>query len=363
MKGNLIRAYSATNLGDDLFIKILCDRYPRQKFYIIADKKHSKPFETISNLKVINPVSFIDKIILKLGFNFTSYNILSKKIAKKNDSVVHIGGSIFMQNSNWSNRVKEYDKLIKSSNNFFVLGSNFGPYQDHLYFEKYNNLFKNINDICFRDNHSYSKFQSLDNVRKAPDIVFALDSDKIIDYKLNNYFVISVINLENRKELKEYQKLYEQAIIDISKQLIDRGKKVVLMSFCEREGDEVAIKRIKKQYSHEKLKAYFYKGNMPEALSVIKSSEGVVATRFHSMILALLFDKPFFPFIYSNKTLNVIEDLEYDNYYLNISQTQNIDINKIVDQLTNGIFYNLSEIKDEANKQFLKLDEFYLNNI
>src|SRR5699024_7019939 len=100
MKKILIRVYSATNLGDDLFIKILCNRYPSHKFYIIADKKHSKPFKSIPNLKVINHASFIDKVILKLGFRFTSYNFLSKKLAKRTDSVIHIGGSIFIENSN-----------------------------------------------------------------------------------------------------------------------------------------------------------------------------------------------------------------------------------------------------------------------
>src|SRR5699024_8682160 len=107
-----------------------------------------------------------------------------------------------------------------------------------------------------------------------------------------------------RNNLKEFHEKYETSILEISKKLIKKGFKVVLMSFCQKEGDEEAITRIKNKVTNENITSYLYRGDLEEALSVLKSSKSVIATRFHSLILGLLFKKPVFPFIYSGKTRN-----------------------------------------------------------
>ncbi|MDY0404730.1 hypothetical protein P5G51_004325 [Virgibacillus sp. 179-BFC.A HS] len=40
MKKVLIHAYTHFNFGDDLFIQILCERYPQTSFYLYA-RKHT----------------------------------------------------------------------------------------------------------------------------------------------------------------------------------------------------------------------------------------------------------------------------------------------------------------------------------
>lgn len=357
----LIKAYTNTNLGDDLFVKMLCDRYPHHNFYIICKKSDARPFRNIKNLSIINPIPYIDSILSKMKFNKRVYNLLELNISKIMDAVIHIGGSLYIESNNsWSNYINHYKKLVTRSNAFFVLGCNFGPYESEWFPQKFKEIYMETQDVCFRDLNSYNEFSDLENVRLAPDIVFSLNENLVKLVNSGNYIIISVIDLSNRLELKGYQASYEQSIINISKKLISMNKKVVLMSFCGSEGDEKAIRRIKKKYTHNDLSYYFYKGNINESLSIIKSSDSVIATRFHSLILAWLFGKPAFPYVYSNKTLNLIGDVNFQGYFLPIMDIETIDIDRVVNQLTQENTQDISKEKITANNHFIKTD-FFLN--
>lgn len=52
MKKMMVSAYTEFNLGDDLFIKVLCERYPDTRFMIIAPRLYKLVFKDIKNLKV-----------------------------------------------------------------------------------------------------------------------------------------------------------------------------------------------------------------------------------------------------------------------------------------------------------------------
>ena len=50
-----IHAYAAGNLGDDLLIKILCERYPKVRFRMVVDAEYRQYYSKIKNLKVYSP--------------------------------------------------------------------------------------------------------------------------------------------------------------------------------------------------------------------------------------------------------------------------------------------------------------------
>lgn len=59
----LIHSYAEQNLGDDMFIKCLCNRYPSIKFYIFCNECYTKAFDTIPNLIVLENKSNYDNSI------------------------------------------------------------------------------------------------------------------------------------------------------------------------------------------------------------------------------------------------------------------------------------------------------------
>lgn len=269
----LIKAYTNLNLGDDLFIKILCDRYPKHQFYLIGLKAKEEPFKDIKNLTYIYSVRYIDRILNELNINLRINESIELYYAKKFDFVIHIGGSLYIesQHYSWVRQINHYESLVNDSNNFITIGCNFGPYESEWFPVRMHEVFKKMDDICFRDEYSYNLYADLVNTRLAPDIVFSLNDsyiEEIEAFLADEYIVISVIDLTWREGLKKYTDLYEESIVNISKRLISLGKKVVLMSFCKSEGDEYAIQRIMEKCPSEHIISYFYNGNISESLSV-----------------------------------------------------------------------------------------------
>src|SRR5699024_615791 len=104
MKKIFIYAYSKLNLGDDLFVKILCERYPDHLFYIVCRRENARAFSNIKNLKIIYSVPYLDSLMQKLSLRQFFIN----RIAKKCDLTVSIGGSIFIEPEKWQEHVNKY---------------------------------------------------------------------------------------------------------------------------------------------------------------------------------------------------------------------------------------------------------------
>lgn len=322
-----LNAYLNKNLGDDLFIKIITDRYPSVVFYTHSVYNYHN---FANNLKIKNQNFYtkLDKITKKYN---NGNNILTKFIHKIKytniDSIVFIGGSIFMQKSFENTDIYyKYYKLGKKP--YYFIGANFGPYFNEAFISNHVNLLKNANDVCFRDTFSKSLFPNIPSIRTASDLVLGMDDFKNIETK--KQILISVIDLNIRPDLIEYISDYETAISQLAKLYSTLGYNVILMSFCKKEGDEEAITRILSLIDSEKyssISKYFYNGNIDESLDIIKSSEKIFATRFHAMILALKFTKELVPIVYSNKTLNYLNDINFNEKIIKISDIKNLEIN------------------------------------
>lgn len=359
MKKALIWAYTQVNLGDDLFVKVLCERYPNVIFSIIGKKKKLLPFKNISNLRTVSDYySTIDSAFRKLGYRTGFYNNKIRKNAQNEDVVINIGGSIFMEFPDWQKNICDYKKVVDNSSKFVVVGSNFGPFKSRDFLLKYEAIFKDLNDVCFRDKRSFKLFENLSNVRCSPDVVFELDTSKICaSKKSNGYVLISVMDFSFKSELSCYKKNYEDNLVKICSFLISKKLKIKLMSFCKEEGDEEMISRIKAKFlNNSSISSYCYRGDIDEALSIIKSSSSIVATRFHSMILALVFQKPFYPIVYSEKMTNVLEDINFKGNYSMLGDS--IDCQCLYNQLTSLPF---EFKKKEQLSQFSYLDSILLD--
>lgn len=353
----MIYAYTNFNLGDDLFIKVLCERYPNTNFTLYA------PSEYKENLQELNNITYYysDSILFR-GINFVGRKLklnipIRKLLAKKCDAVINIGGSIFMQKENWKRRLKNREKIHNKP--FFLLGANFGPYENEDYYRAHRNLFKDYTDVCFREKYSYDLFKDLPNVRMADDVIFQLKPQKL---EKDDYIVISVIKPSIRKHLEGYDEIYYQKIKDITLEFTENGYKVILMSFCGNEGDGTAIEKIISLLPPSSLKRvskYLYKNNIEEALNIIGKSRFIVGTRFHAMILGLVYNIPVFPIAYSDKMINVLKDINFKGHYVDFNNIHRLKTGLVFESMkTNHI--DVSEQVINAEKHFEKLDGYLL---
>lgn len=357
----LVSAYAIENLGDDLFIKILCDRYKNTDFFLIASKKYRNIFKDYNNLYVINCENIIYRIINKFLKLIHKEKYILNYLISKSNALLYLGGSLFIENTNWQSRL---DFKISKKKPIFLLGANFGPYNDNNFYLSFKNLFSNYYDVCFRDKYSYDLFKDLKQVRLASDIIFTLKTNEGCDIKEKNGVFISVMNLENRKKLKNYTEDYENKILEVASQLAQRSIPVSLVSFCKKEEDDVAIERIYRRMEKQYLKyieILSYDGNLDYIIDRLSKSRLIIATRFHAMILGWVVKSNVIPLIYSNKTSNLINDVNFTGNKYKIEEINDMTIEIILENYEEKVPFNIENQIILATQHFEKLDEFLSN--
>ncbi|WP_346355413.1 polysaccharide pyruvyl transferase family protein [Azotosporobacter soli] len=360
-----IFAYTKVNLGDDLFIKILCERYPDITFYLFADKDTKAVFKGCRNLRCYDylwPRRML-RVLRMLGINNVNDDQLLGKLFKL-DAYVYIGGSIFIQGNFWRNALQNrYAQLIEGKPNF-VMGCNFGPFESKEYLSSYRRLFQNYTDVCFRDEYSYQLFKEMKNTRHGSDIVFGIAG--LPQPEVIKAVGISVINLElpARKEIVQYAKQYDAKMAEIAEVFIRKGYDIYFYSFCKAEGDEEAIERIVELISPTLRKqsfSHYYRGDLDAVLQSLASMEYIIATRFHAMILGMVLKKPTYPIIYDEKMKHVLEDMKFAGNYSLLSEVGDIIPQEMIVDFTENAQDVTRQVAD-SHKHFTAFEKYINEN-
>ncbi|WP_282022626.1 polysaccharide pyruvyl transferase family protein [Priestia flexa] len=346
-----VDAYFNNNLGDDLFLNILIDRYPNVHFdFLLTKKEACKAFQ---NHPRVNYVSRKD--VFK--------NILKYK------AYIFIGGSMFQEPLNWKAQWKLFNLTVNIFNFFrkrtFVLGCNFGPFETTTYKERYSQTFRKLTHMTVRDDLSYEllKNQGI-NLSKHPDIVFSMC--KQVNHEKNSQDIvgISVIDWHKNKNLEGYINLNKKIIIDS----IQKGRKVRLFAFQNTNGVSdlnlcnTILEQLKKY--QKDIEVISYNGNIIRFLDKYLECGYVVTSRFHSLILSLLYSQDICPIIYSEKTSNTLKYLGLNLQCISMDETVDFNETKVADVFNANSKINLQVIKDiskRAHKHFEFVDKC-LNN-
>lgn len=359
MKKINLYGYLNGNLGDDLMFYILLNRYPKVLFkysdYWKNFNKFNKYKNFTSNEDFYIKYGRVNNILNKILPAKFKNCYINKQLTKKVFASVNIGGSIFMQNEH-HNCVNDHQISKLKNGPLFVIGSNFGPYKDDTFKDEYKSYFRKCSSVTFRDKASCNLFKELDNVNYASDVVFSdfkLPKEQI---KYNDYVLFSLVDIYKKAGLKNKSD-YFKCISGIIEECKKNKKIPCLVSFCKNEGDEDLIEDYLRTLSVDERNALdikFYDSDIEEFLSLFMSCHGVVASRFHAMILALKFNKPFYALSYSDKTNNYLLDNKLDNY-CNIKEINSIDPNEVYTEffLNPSIYYDLDIIDP-----FTDLDEY-----
>ncbi len=320
-----IEFYKAVNLGDDLFVKALLEKYPKQRFTIIAGKNYSKILSEYKNVSVLCSIydrirSLIDDNLLIKKYSYK--NIIASKCMLS----VLIGGSIFIEP--FLPRFK--NNLIKKKE-LYVIGASFGPFSSQKYYSYCEEYISSLDDMCFRDYNSYKLFERMKNVRCAPDILFA--QYRYSDDIGEGVFVSAMDFSRRSGNLKNYQDEYEEYVISAIRFYRKKSERIVLCSFCKIEGDEWAINSIVRKLTPEEqsvCRLIMYNGmNSTEVVENIRSSRIIIGTRFHSVVLGLTMGRHVIAISYSNKTSEMLKDLGFDDKFVRIDNCKNGQINTI----------------------------------
>lgn len=362
MKKVFVDIYLMFNLGDDLFLDILAKKYPNCQFTVNYLAGNYDQF--ISGYSNVNrrKYTILDKIgqRLKISDNITNY----KEISEECDALLFIGGSIFREEKYHKSLYQDRLKMVREFRNkekpVFILGANFGPFETDDFYSDYRNFFALCEDVCFRDKYSYELFKDLSQVRYAPDIVFQMNVDEFKPVSNKKRVGFSIIDVRHKYGLAKYYDDYISSTVKSIEFLISKGYECCLMSLCEQEGDLQTINMIKSYLSPEtqqSISIFNYKGNLKEAINLIASFNLFIAARFHANIVALLLGNGIMPIIYSEKTTNMLKDINLDEILVNMDELYlQYDKDSLMRSFNNK--FDLKTISNEAKNQFEKLNEF-----
>ena len=361
----ILQMYINENLGDDLFIDIIANKYPNTNFtiygigYRMISSVYKKKYKNVD----IVPVSRLNNKINTICKVFFRRDIILENILKEYDGIITLGGSVFIDSplqfeafkANVLADVRIHALKVKKPT--FVIGANFGPVYHDKFVEKYFEYFSNCINVCFRDTNSKVYYKELKNVVSSTDVVF--------NYKRKNVAIknktvgISIIDLNNssHSKISKYKKEYEENIIKVINDFISLGYGVKIYSFCNNQGDNTASYNIIENVDSKKnVKIVEYQGmEIDEFVKDFASNEYIIATRFHSMILGLIHQQKVYPIVYDIKTQNVIDELKITNY----CTLDDIDKMKIDDILEIKNYTGIENIQKKASNQFYAFEKYY----
>ena len=343
-----IFAYARKNLGDDLFIEVITKRYKNANFTIAVSPEYYESLESIPNLQ-------------RIDYNDNAYSGID---INNYDAFVYIGGSIFSgKKEHMTGKTEQYEfikKLKEVGKPFFFVGCNYPVKFDVEFNEITEKIFRICEDVCFRDKYSKSIFKELDNVRSAPDVVLTFNPNK--PKKNSGSLGISLIDLYKsyREPLRHNQEKYYDLIINTAKKFIANGKQVSLFSFCKCEGDEEAVKLVYNNFTEkerELVNIVNYQNDYTDFLAKYGQMEYMICTRFHSMILSLLFEQKIFVVSYNAKIKSVMNDLGENLSYVDL--LGELDRSCIDESEFKAISNNTKDlVTKEAQGMFAMLDKF-----
>lgn len=348
----MVDAYLDNNLGDDLMISLLVNRFPDERFFLYTDKSVvAHTFEAFENIVIRKPGDW-------------------KEDMKRASAYVSIGGSRF-QVFNWNQRIwrlrriAKLRKLRRHGVKIATIGANLGPYSD-AWGARLTKWELQKNDlITVRDQEAMTylrSFRGVKNFHYAEDIVYNLDRGAEDPSGVRSGLGISAYRSIRPHEVNDgnYEFLARLADDYIQK----TGKRVYLFAFdTEAENDLAAAHHIyQRAREKEGIVIVPYLGGQAAFLEAFARCDRMIAIRFHSAVLADLYQIPFLPVIYSNKMRNFLDDRHYEGPALSLgAMTLDLDPGLWTDTLIQGskLFNQFKADRLSAALHFDQLEKMF----
>ena len=337
-------AYSAGNLGDDLFVELVARRYPGASINLIsADEAALGPLRGLAGLRCVDLATF-------------------QRESDTYDALIVLGGSMFQQRPAWIRSWAAYARRFylarRAGIPIFVIGASFGPYTTSLYPLAFRQLFRGCAWISFRDSASAELFEGIGS-RWFADLAFAYDTSviKSAPEVPDGPVGVSVMEFGPDRQVAGYEAAVVGLIEEVSK---NRRVKVL----CFQEGGAISDSRAANRVlgalgaeTASKVQICNYADlGIEGLLNEMASCSLIVSTRFHAMVTAALLRKPVVAIGYHPKVRSTVDALGLEIEVLEPDMLSATAVVAAMSRSTAQGPIDVDGLATNANKHFEGLD-------
>ncbi|HWQ11132.1 MAG TPA: polysaccharide pyruvyl transferase family protein [Holophaga sp.] len=297
----LVDAFIDNNLGDDLMLELLVQRFPAITFFCLRDAKLNAqaPYRDWPNLLVPDWAD-LDRILPFM------------------DGLLIFGGSAWQDHGNnldWFGwRTKALKTLKARGCPALAIGNNIGPVSTEEGRQLFVALLRRFDCVVVRDQASHAWME--DNV--GPDRG-KLGADLVLNYPVpcvDREAGLVGISVHRTVLFPERNAPYVEHMV-LMVRALRKARPDLRFRFLAfdtiTENDEILVDQILARLAWPAWASKAtYRGDIPAFLDAFGACDRIFASRFHALVLALLFGQPFVPFDYMGKTGNLLQDLSYE---------------------------------------------------
>ena len=330
MKYGIFGNYGHSNIGDEAILRGLLSLLSDQEVVVYTDSISDSTFMHNMTLKESHLISFR---ILKPVFNGRYYLLpmifiyILKNVMKSD--VVLVGGGGLFNDINKSAFIQYILILLFAKIMFkktYLVGISVGPLKSRLLKSVLFFTGLCVDKIYVRDKDSLGYF-SASNSFLIPDLSLGLGLDLLPTGVQSFRIAVSLMDVTKSQgaEVNEiYLKKVEGFLTQLDK-IID-GLEVDLVAMDFRRDSEVITKVHKSMVKKSVSCNVVYPNQFSKLDHVFKRSNFILATRLHSAVLAILYEKPFMVISYQEKVKNYFYSHGLSEVVLGINEFEECDL-------------------------------------
>ena len=303
----LLEAFIDSNWGDDLFITLFAKHYKQEEIYLMCQDRHKKELADRLMLDNVTAIGYDEAFCSEYDW----------------DMYCLVGGDFYPDHaSSYEARIQRA-RLVKSRGGIVcILGASL--YKAYRSFVGIGEFFSTADLVTLRDSKSYlmtqDHMQGVYAVRTA-DMLFSLPRMEKKNETARRKMGISVRRKIHSVENGTYLPYLEQ-VTRLCREHLSKQPENSISFLCLSTGEyddrrvaEDVMKRLDKK-ERERCCMISHTADVLKYIDMVDQCDFIVATRFHSLALALYLGKPFLPICYEAKLDNLLDELEYDGLRL-----------------------------------------------
>lgn len=300
----LLEAYLERNFGDDLFVTLLINRYRNHRFYLLDDRK--KGYALVGDSRFGNVCLITEEEAFSDMQKFGAYLL--------------VGGDFYHANGDYHARVRRAKAIHENGGYVLILGASlYKTYPaDRLPFVQ--EFFRFVDVMTLRERTSYAQCEAL-----MPDSCALLSSDMAFtlasEYgKKQERKGIRKLGISVRRKMdgtEEQFKVYCKTITDVTMAHLNANEdnRVCFLALSTSGFDDRdVIDQIRGLLPHgmnNRIDEIEYSRDVYSFMDEVSTCDALICTRFHSLCLALIQEKPFYPINYEAKVENLLKDIGF----------------------------------------------------